>query len=103
MKLLGLLPSVSPYALIGMCTARLRELICAKSLAARGEASRVPDALKVPAWRVKNHVAWAARFTDDELRHALSSARDCERAMKSGSEPNAAFRDWLISVVAESR
>ena len=103
LKLLALLPSTSPYALIGMCTARLRELICAKSLAARGEASRIADALKVPAWRVKNHVAWAGRFTDAELRRALASARDCERAMKSGASPDDAFRDWLISVVASSR
>ena len=98
--LLPLLGSSSPYALIGMCTTRLRELACAKSLAARGEAGRLAEELKVPAWRVKNHATWASKFTEAELRRAFSTARDCERAMKSGTDPDAAFQDWLFATIA---
>ena len=83
-----------------MCTMRLRELACAKSLEARGEAGSLASVLKVPAWRVKNHRAWASRFTDRELRRAFSTARDCERAMKSGADPDAAFQEWLFSTIA---
>lgn len=100
MALLPLLGSTSSYALMAMCVSRLRELCCAKSLAERGESSRLAETLKVPSWRVKNHAGWARGFTDAELRRAFSSARDCERAMKSGSDPDSAFKSWFISVIA---
>lgn len=99
-RLLPLLGSASPYALIGMCTNRLRELACAKSLDSRGEGHRLAETLKVPAWRVKNHVAWSRRFTERELAEAFSHARDCEQAMKSGADPDDAFHDWLIATIA---
>lgn len=99
LTVLPLLDSTSPYALIAMCTNRLRELVCVKSLGARGESSRVPEVLKVPAWRVKNHAGWARGFTDAELRAAFVSARECERLMKSGSDPDAVFLEWVLSVI----
>ena len=99
LRLLPLVESSSPYALIGMCTVRLRELACAKSLDARGEGGRLAEVLKVPAWRVKNHSRWAAGFTEEELKRAFSTARDCERDMKSGTDPDVAFKDWLFSTV----
>ena len=100
LHLLPLLGSTSPYALIGMCTNRLRELSCAKSLDARGQGASLPEALKAPAWRVKNHLSWSRGFTEEELCRAFSTARDCERAMKSGSDPDDAFQDWMLSVIA---
>lgn len=98
--LLPLIPSSSPYALIGMCTMRLRELACAKSLEARGEIGRLADELKAPSWRVKNHRAWASRFTQAEIARAFSTARDCERAMKSGADPETAFKEWLFATIS---
>ena len=100
LQLLPLLKSTSSYALMAMCVNRLRELVCAKTLDARGEPGRLASVMKVPAWRVKNHVGWARGFSDAELQRAFSSARDCERAMKSGSDPDAAFQDWFLSVIA---
>ncbi len=100
LAVLPMLESTSPYALIAMCTNRLRELVCAKSLGERGESSRVHEVLKVPAWRVKNHATWARKFSDDELKRAFVSARECERLMKSGADPDAAFIDWILSVIA---
>lgn len=99
LKVLPLLKSTSSYALLAMCITRLRELSCARTLAERGEGSHVHEVLKVPSWRVKNHVGWARKFSDAELRRAFSTARDCERAMKSGTDPDAAFREWFISVI----
>lgn len=101
--LLPLLDSASPYALIGMCTGRLRELACAKSLAERGELSRLAEVLKMPAWRLKNHRTWASRYSESELKHAFSTARDCERAMKSGADPDTAFHDWLFTTMGSTR
>lgn len=102
MAIYPLLGSTSAYALIAMCTNRLRELSCAKSLAARGESAQLASTLKVPAWRVKNHGKWAARFTDAELRHAFSTVRDCEKAMKSGANPDAEFKAWVVSTISRS-
>ena len=96
LSLIPKLTSTTPYNLIYGCTARLRELICARSLAARGEQARLADELRVPAWRVKNHVAWARAFAPGELEHLLSTARDCERAMKSGTDPDIALKEWVI-------
>ncbi len=101
LRLLPLLGSSSPYALIGMCTTRLRELSCAKSLDSRGEGRGLAEVLKVPAWRVKNHLAWSRGFSEEELKQAFSSARDCERAMKSGTDPDDAFRDWLFATISK--
>lgn len=100
LRLLPLLSSTSSYALIGMCTNRLRELSCAKSLDARGQGHRLAETLGVPAWRVKNHVSWSRLFDSSDLERAFASARDCERAMKSGTDPDEAFKDWLLHVIA---
>ena len=101
LKLLPFLKSSSPYSLLAMCTNRLRELCCAQSLAARGEAKSLSTVLKVPDWRVKNHVAWSRNFTADELKRAFSTARDCEQAMKSGSDPDLEFKTWFVEVLAK--
>ncbi len=100
-SLLGKMESVSPHALIGMCVTRLRELITAHALAGRGQGGTKALAaqLKLPDWRVKNHPGWARRWTAEELRRALVSARDTERAMKSGADADAAFLEWVLSVL----
>ncbi|MBQ9069121.1 MAG: DNA polymerase III subunit delta [Eggerthellaceae bacterium] len=90
--------STSPHALLAMCVTRLRELIAARCLSARGQASSLSSYLHVPDWRVKNHQMWARGFTSEELRRALATARDTERAMKSGADPEAAFQQWFIEV-----
>lgn len=97
---LSRMDSVSPYALLAMCTTRMRELIGARALSDRGESQGIAVALKMPGWRVKNHGAWARGFSAAELRRALITARDVERSMKSGGDPDAAFLEWVLSVVA---
>lgn len=100
LSLLPLLTSTTSYALLAMCVSRMRELACAKSLSDRGEIGRLAETLKVPAWRVKNHERWARGFSNEDLRHAFTTARDCERAMKSGSDPDATFRAWFVTVIS---
>ena len=97
---MGRMRSESSYALLARCTTRLRELVCVRSLIDRGDQRGVAAALKRPDWQVKNHVAWAQGFTVEELRCALVSARDTERAMKSGSDAQSAFLEWMLAVVA---
>lgn len=100
--------SVTPHALIAMCVNRIRELICAKSVARRGSATtaQLSSALvaaggrKMQDWQLKNHFRWAGQFSSAELRRALITARDAEQAMKSGTDPDEAFREWMLSVIA---
>ena len=104
---LGRMPSVTPHALIAMCVNRLRELMCAKTVARRGSAttSQLSAALaaaggrKMQDWQLKNHFRWASCFSSGELRRAIVSARDAEQAMKSGADPQEAFADWMIGVL----
>lgn len=100
LRLLPLLDSTSSYALLAMCTNRLRELCCAAALRKRGEAHRLAETLKVPAWRVKKHVGWASQYSDEELARAFSTSRDCERAMKSGADPDKTFKMWVVQTTA---
>ena len=102
--------SISPHALIAMCATRLRELLCAKVMEQRGSTSALaaalseyakignPKARPKQAWQVKDHITCARRFTREELRGAIIAARDTERAMKSGADPEAAFQDWVVMV-----
>lgn len=98
--LLRRMESVSPHALLAMCMTRLRELVCAHALIDRGNLNGIAGALKMPDWRCKNHALWARGFTSAELRHAIIAARDAERAMKSGTNPETAFLDWVLEVTA---
>ncbi len=99
----GKLEDVSPYALIGFCVSSLREMLTCHALAARGQSGAAPLAkqLKIPDWRAKRIASAARLWTAQELRSALSGARDCERAMKSGADAEGAFLDWAISTCAK--
>lgn len=96
--LLNRMESVSSYALLAMCVTRIRELISVKALMARGQQGSMATVLKMPDWRLKNHRAWANGFAMEELTAALTSARDAEQEMKSGSNPDETFLLWMLSV-----
>lgn len=88
----------TPIALLSVCTARLRELICARAvLDAGGSAHQVAAELGMPDWKVKNHLGWARGFSPAELRAALGASLEAERAMKSGTPQDAALVDWLLA------
>ena len=91
------MPSTSSVYLLTQCVGRIRELVCTKALQRRGEVKSLPSVLGKEAWKVKHYAQWSSRFTDEELKRALISARDAERAMKSGTKPEDAFKDWLVS------
>lgn len=99
MRLLGRLGDSPSFALITMCCNRIRELMAAQSIAARRDGTTLAQALGVPDWRVKSHAAWARNFTPLELQRALSSARDAEMRMKSSSNAEEVFQDWVLGVL----
>jgi DNA polymerase III subunit delta len=86
MELLALLEGNSQLGLLSLLTTRIRELICARSMAARGDARGVAAALRKADWQVKNHVRWANRFAEGELEHLLGECSYVERSLKSGGD-----------------
>ncbi len=99
------MPSVSSHALLGMCTNRLRELICARTMSDAGSRSTTALAEQIGTvdWKVKNHFSYAQRFEADELISALCASADTERQMKSGADADTAFMDWVVSVLKRAR
>lgn len=93
---------VSAHALVPQCANRLRELMCYKSLEARHATGSFLSELgysQAESWKVKNHGRYARQFSAEELRCALSALRDTEKAMKSGENPDEAFRMWVANTL----
>ena len=76
----------SALGLLSLVCGRLRELICARSLAARGASPSLADELGKQEWQVRNHARWARAFSDGELEALLAECARVERALKSGAD-----------------
>lgn len=88
----------SPFGLLALSVTRIRDLIAAKALEARGQGASLASVLGRPDWQVRNYRVWARNFTDRELREALHDAAVVEKKMKSGGDQNLALEMWLLSI-----
>ena len=101
LRLRARMESTTPYALLAMCISRIRELAIVRGLIGRNQLGQVSKFVKGPTWKVEKFFPrYARNYRSDELRQALRTARDAERAMKSGSDPESTFENWYLSVVA---
>ena len=98
LELYGLMQNPSEIALVAMLVGRLRELVCVQSLAQRGQAASVASTLGKQAWQIKNHARWAARFGKGELARALMACARCDKALKTGEDPQIAFTRLVVEV-----
>lgn len=98
LELYGLMSNPSEIALVTMLVGRLRELVCAQSLAARGQQGTLASTLGKQAWQVKNHSRWAARFGRGELAEALASCASCDRALKTGADARTTFTRLVLQI-----
>ena len=98
LTLYRLMQNPSQVALCSLLTGRLRELICAKALDARGQGSALASELGKQAWQVKNHLGWSRRFAAGALERGLIACAQCERALKSGSDPDVTFTELVVTV-----
>lgn len=96
MEMLNLMKAPSLVFLHSVLVGRLRELICAKSLDARGAASGLARELGRQSWQVKNHVRWSRAFGEEELVELLGQAAVCERALKGSQDSEAAFARFVL-------
>lgn len=98
LELLDLQPDHSEVRLWSLLVTRVRELMVAKALDARGQARDLAAELGVQAWQVKNHVGWARRWRMDELVAALEGAVEVELALKGSRDGALALRMWIIQM-----
>ena len=98
LTLYRLMQNPSQVALCSLLTGRLRELICAQALDARGQGSALASELGKQAWQVKNHLGWSRRFAAGALERGLIACAQCERALKSGSDPDVTFTELVVTV-----
>lgn len=100
MEMLNLMKAPSLVFLHSVLVARLRELICAKSLDARGAASGLARELGRQSWQVKNHVRRSRAFGEEELVELLGQAAVCERALKGSQDSEAAFARFVLAMAS---
>ena len=100
-ELLQLMPAKNYVWLHMLLTSRLRELITAKALDARGQGRDLASKLKMQSWQVKNHLTWARRFQMSELVDALAYATEVEQALKGSRDANAAMTVWVGKIVGK--
>lgn len=98
LELYNLMDRPSEIALLTLLTTRVRELVCAKSLDARGQEGNVASALGRQQWQVKNHVGWARRFGEGELERSLAACARCERALKGSDDSRTAFVSLVLTI-----
>lgn len=99
LELLKLQPERSEVRLWSLLVTRIRELIIAKALDARGQGSQLASTLGVQGWQVKNHLAWARRWRMEELLDTLSSAAETELALKGSRDSELAFLMWVTGIM----
>lgn len=98
LSLYQLMQNPSHIALCSMLSTRITELICARSLDERGEGPLLAQELGKQSWQVKNHMAWARRFREEELRTALIRCARCERDLKTGLDPDLTFTTLVLEI-----
>lgn len=114
MKLYRLMNVDSELGLLSLVEVRLREILCARAQEARGQGSQLAEALadydNIPAkhdtnkkprkpkqaWQLRNHARWANKWSDADLKAAFEACAECELLLKSSSNKDGVFVDFLL-------
>lgn len=99
LELFHLLPPNSEMRTYSLLCTRIRELIYARALDARGRGRDLAQTLGVQSWQVKNHIGWARRFRMEELVEALRRARDVEAVLKGSKDSETALLTWIMEIM----
>lgn len=100
LELYGLMAEqgTSEIMLCALVAGRLRDLLCAHSLAARGAAGSLAGELGKPQFQVKNLPQWSRRFGAGELEHALVACARCDRSLKSGANAQVELTALVLGI-----
>ena len=96
LELLALQPDRSEVRIFSLLVGRVRELIVARALDARGAGRELAATLGCQPWQVKNHLTWARRWKTSELIDVLREAVDVELALKGARDSALALRLWIV-------
>ncbi len=126
LSLYALMPANSEVRLLSLLVARLRELVCTRSLVSRGTIGSLGEELlaydsisassaaghrggKRPAkprarqdWQLKNHQRWARFFRDGELERSLVLCSKADAALKGGEDPRSCLSSLVLDVCGTS-
>lgn len=91
LSLYSMMEKPSQIFLLTLITGRMRELMCARSLEARGEIANLAQVLKRAPWQVRNLPGWARKFSYAQLSQAFRLCAKAERDLKNGADPDATF------------
>lgn len=99
LEVIALMPSFSPHAMLHQCVGRLRDAMHAQHMVkvSSNASSALASEMKMQEFRVRPFIEAGRRWSSEQLCRALESSLDTERKMKSGTDPDAAFKDWLIA------
>ena len=97
LALYGAMSKPSEVFLLSVLVDRVRGLMCAQSLVARGQAGQIAKELGCAPWQAKNYPAWARAYSPRELRDILAKAAVCERALKGGADARDAFVSFVLA------
>lgn len=99
LELLALQPKNSEVLTFTLLTGRIRELMAAKSVAARrGGAHELASVLGKQDWQVRNHLRWVRGWTAGELEDALRGAIEVELALKGSRDSGIALERWVAGM-----
>lgn len=102
LRLYEMMANPSEIALVAMIVGRLRDLICASSLKARGEGRQLASALGKQDWQVRNYLGWVDGFGAGELSASLASCAWCDRSLKSGADPHTTFVSLVLGICGKA-
>ena len=94
LKYVDSMKSFTAVGLFSFCVARIREILSAKVIRARGQS--VAKALNKQDWQIKELLRGAELFSYDELETLLRQAPEIEKSMKSGADADQVLRLWII-------
>jgi DNA polymerase-3 subunit delta len=98
LELFSYLPASDYVALQMFLQGRLRELLCAKTLAQEGRSAQLASVLKKQQWQVKNLGGWASRFTEQKLVDCLIAGVEVERCVKGSGDERVALTQWIATI-----
>ncbi|ERI03810.1 DNA polymerase III subunit delta [Atopobium sp. oral taxon 810] len=93
-----LMAKPSQIALLAMLVGRLRELICTQSLMARGQEYALASTLGKRDFQIDKYKRWVRNFAPGELSRFVRACADCDRALKSGADPDISFTQLILQI-----
>ncbi len=102
LELFNLMPAKSYVWTYTLLCGRIRELIVAKALDARGQGRELAATLKLQSWQGQESPDLGTSLSMAELVAALEGAVDVELALKGSADSQTALLLWITNILRKS-